>query len=125
MNNLRNLRMAKGLSIPELQRLTGYPLRTLEDWDSNKSQITAYHRMRKLADILQVSVDELMCYKQDCMYGENKAILELVQEENGVKFTFTKLYTSNPVSGSISREMALELLRFMKKNKDIEPFFTE
>ena len=62
MNNLRNIRKIAGLSIAELSKKTDIPIRTLEMWDSNKRIPQSYHRIKALAKVLDVSMDELMEY---------------------------------------------------------------
>lgn len=55
--NLKNIRIEKGLSVPELVELSGVPRRTIQD-------IERYDRCKvdtaiKLADALQVTLDQL------------------------------------------------------------------
>lgn len=119
MNNLRNLRKEKGISLAELHRITGYPLRTLEDWEAERVTISSYHRMKRLADFFDVTIDELMTRKENCIFkGENDCI-EFVQDEDGVHIS---------VSGFccvISRKKALEILKALKKDKDITAFLIQ
>lgn len=126
MNNLRNLRKKKGYSIQKLHDLTGIPLRTLEDWDGEKRQIQAYHRIKMLAEVLDCTPDDLMRKKEYCMYGEYEAIIFLAQEEDGVHIHLWwngELSHRNEFDTTIPREKALELLKYMKTHKDVKPFF--
>ena len=127
MNNLRNLRKKRGLSIKKLHELTGFPVRTLEDWDANKKPIQAYHRIRKLADVLYCSMDEFMTYEDKCIYHEKSCIFTLFQEEEGVCI---KVYDEENtkhilVNAIITRDNALQLLKFRKDNEDIWPYLAE
>lgn len=130
MNNLRHLRKEKGLSIQKLHEMTGYPIRTLEDWDSNKRQITSYHRIRRLSAILECNMDDLMTWSKKCLYGADRMVVEMFQEEDGVRVTISKnVYEEKlflPVHKYIiTREKALELIKYLKTHWDIKPFFAE
>ncbi len=55
--NLRTIRKNKGLTVPELSRLSGVPVRTIEDIERrNESRVST---AIKLADALSVSLDTL------------------------------------------------------------------
>lgn len=132
MNNLRNLRKRKGISIPKLHEMTGIPLRTLEDWDAEKRQIQAYHRVKLLANALNCSMDEVMEKEEPCIYDGKKAFCFLIQWEDGVHITildddgeFTELFEELLKDICIPREDALELLKQIRDNKDIKPFLYE
>ena len=123
MNNLRNLRKAKGLSLADISKATGIPVRSLEDWDSEKRTINAYHRIKRLAKLLDVSVDEFMTKEEKCIYAGNSVALSMVQEENGVEFYIVDCDTFNYLlQGTIPREEALNLLKHLKNDKDITEY---
>lgn len=130
MNNLRNLRKKKCLSIKNLHDLTGYPVRSLEDWDANKKPIQVYHRIKKLSEILECSTDEFMTYEDTCLYRGTESIFLLVQEEEGVRIGVfedegkMRELAFPIVNTIITRENALELLKYRKTNKDIWPFLS-
>ena len=129
MNNLRNIRKQRGYTIKQLHEKTGIPVRTIEDWEAEKRQIQFYHRIKLLASVLECSVDELMCKEEKCLYGGTHACIGLIQEEDGVHIeVFNQeededCYCQTLFKAIIEREKALELLKYMKKNKDIKPFF--
>ena len=131
MNNLKNLRKKRGLSIKNLHDLTGFPVRTLEDWDANKKPIQAYHRIKKLSEVLECSMDEFMTYEDKCIYHGEASIFTLFQEEEGVRIQVfaeedKKLPFMYPtVNAIITRENALQLLKFRKDNEDIWPYLAE
>ena len=135
MNNLKHLRQEKGLSIPELHRITGYPIRTLEDWDSNKRQITSYHRIRRLSALLECNMDDLMTWSKKCLYGDDRVLVEMFQEEEGVHVVISKSDCFEDSFGHklyfeffrriITREKALELIKYLKTHWDIRMFFAE
>lgn len=118
----------------ELHRITGIPLRTLEDWEAERSQIASYHRMKRLAGILNCDVDELMTKEENCLYGQNRGSVFFFQEENGVH---VKVYPEEdgdigfePAAFAVMpRKEAIKLLKHMKKNlqiKDIiEPYLRQ
>ena len=54
---LRKIRLEKGLSVPELSRLSGVPVRTIEDLEKRKDGRVS--TLIKLADALSVTLDEL------------------------------------------------------------------
>lgn len=55
--NLRSIRKTKGLSVPALSRLSGVPIRTIEDIERrNECKVST---AKKLATALSVSLDEL------------------------------------------------------------------
>lgn len=55
--NLRKIRLEKGLSVAELSRLSGVPVRTIEDLE--KRGDCRVSTLIKLADALSVTLDEL------------------------------------------------------------------
>jgi DNA-binding helix-turn-helix protein len=55
--NLRKIRLEKGLSVAELSRLSGVPVRTIEDLEKRGDGRVS--TIIKLADALSVTLDEL------------------------------------------------------------------
>ena len=55
--NLRKIRFEKGLSVAELSRLSGVPVRTIEDLEKRGDGRVS--TLIKLADALSVTLDEL------------------------------------------------------------------
>lgn len=55
--NLRKIRLEKGLSVAELSRLSGVPMRTIEDLEKRGDGRVS--TLIKLADALSVTLDEL------------------------------------------------------------------
>lgn len=54
---LREIRLAKGLSVPALSRLSDVPIRTIQDIEKrNDGRVST---MIKLADALEVTLDDL------------------------------------------------------------------
>lgn len=54
---LKKIRLEKGLSVPELSRLSGVPVRTIEDLE--KRGDGRMSTLIKLANALSVTLDEL------------------------------------------------------------------
>lgn len=131
MNNLRNLRKKRGLTIKNLHDLTGYPVRSLEDWDANRKPIQVYHRIKKLSEVLECSMDEFMTHEEKCIYHGEASIFTLFQEEEGVRIqVFVEEDTELPfmytvVNAIITRDNALQLIKYRKGNEDIWPFLAE
>ena len=123
MNNLRNLRKKKGYSIQQLHEMTGIPFRTLQDWDGEKRQIQAYHRIKMLSELLGTNPDDLMTKEENCLYNGENAVITMIQEEQGVNASVFVGDDLEPAfNGIIPREDALELLTHIKQGKDIKPF---
>lgn len=61
--NLKQIRIDKGLSVPALSRLSGVPIRTIEDVERRKE--CRVSTAIKLADALQVTLDQLCRDKTD------------------------------------------------------------
>ena len=55
--NLRKIRLEKGLSVAELSRLSGVPVRTIEDLEKRGGGRVS--TLIKLADALSVTLDKL------------------------------------------------------------------
>lgn len=55
--NLRKIRLEKGLSVAELSRLSGVPVRTIEDLEKRGDGRVS--TLIKLADALSITLDEL------------------------------------------------------------------
>ena len=55
--NLRKIRLETGLSVAELSRLSGVPVRTIEDLEKRGDGRVS--TLIKLADALSVTLDEL------------------------------------------------------------------
>lgn len=126
MNNLKNLRKEKGYSLADLHRITGIPLRTLEDWEAERSQIASYHRMKRIAGVLRCSVEDLMIRFERCLYGDSGASVSLFQDEDGVHIT---VYPDDedgdmgidPAAFAVMpRKEALQLLKNLKKDLQIK-----
>ena len=127
MNNLRNIRKRMGLSLAELHRITGYPLRSLEEWDSNNRQITSYHRIKRLSSVLKCDMDDLMTLEEKCKFGGKSALICLSQDEDGVHVdVYEKDGDMNIIySTIITRDNALKLLKHMKTHWDVQSFLAE
>lgn len=54
---LKKIRLEKGLSVPELSRLSGVPVRTIEDLEKRGDGRVS--TLIKLADALSVTLDKL------------------------------------------------------------------
>jgi len=122
MNNIKNMREKAEISRLELHRMTGIPLRTLEDWEFDKVQPKHYHRLKSIAKILDCSIDELMIRKEAAVWNEDDVELELESVEKG---TSLKIYDINGdlvLDEVITIECGMDLVNYLKKDKDISVF---
>jgi len=55
--NLKEIRLSKGLSVPALSRISGIPLRTIENIERNNECMVS--TAKKLSKTLKVTLDEL------------------------------------------------------------------
>lgn len=123
MNNLRNLRRKKGLSLAQIAEKTEIPIRTLEMWDSNKRIPQAYHRIKVLSELLDCDMDDFMTYEENCVYeGKKVAICLTTVEKDTLLRVFDDDIMENVISENITRDSALELVEYLKTNKDITDF---
>lgn len=58
MLKVRKIRKAKGMSIPELSRISSVPIRTIEDIE--KREDCKVSTLKKLAASLNVKIDDLV-----------------------------------------------------------------
>ena len=65
--NLKKIRLAKGLSAPALSKLSGVPVRTIQDLERRGDGRVS--TCIKLADALEVALDEL-CRDEPCQNRE-------------------------------------------------------
>lgn len=123
MNNLRNLRRKAGLSLAQIAKDTDIPIRTLEMWDSNKRIPQAYHRIKVLSELLDCDMDDFMTYEEECVYeGKKVAICLTTVEKDTLLRVFDEDIMENVISENITRDSALELVEYLKTNKDITDF---
>lgn len=59
--NLKNIRLSQGLSVPALSRISGIPVRTIEDLERRDDGRVS--TLIKLSDALGVTLDQL-CRKE-------------------------------------------------------------
>lgn len=123
MNNLRNLRRKKGLSLAQIAKETDIPIRTLEMWDSNKRIPQSYHRIKAVSALLDCDMDDFMTYEENCVYDGIDAVVCLkTVEKDTLLYIFDVDLTGIIISENITRDSALELVDYLKTNKDITEF---
>lgn len=61
--NLRNIRIERGLSVPQLSKLSGVPRRTIQELE--KRDDGRISTAIKLAEALDISLDELCISKKE------------------------------------------------------------
>lgn len=126
MNNLRNLRRKKGLSLTDISKETAIPIRTLEMWDSNKRIPQSYHRIKALSKVLGVGMDEVMEYwESGCIYDGKKVEVSMQTVEKDTLLQILEDHEDEItpyVSEYITRESAMDLYEQLKTDKDITDF---
>lgn len=126
MNNLRNIRRQKNISLAEISKQTEIPIRTLEMWDSNKRIPQSYHRIKALAGFLEVGMDELMEYwESECIYdGKTVEVsMRTVEKDTLLQlFEVTEMDDELYLSEYITRESAMDLFEQLKTDKNITDF---
>lgn len=126
MNNLRNIRRQKNISLAEISKQTEIPIRTLEMWDSNKRIPQSYHRIKALAGFLEVGMDELMKYwEPGCIYdGKTVEVsMQTVEKDTLLQlFEVTEDEFTLYLSEYITRESAMDLFEQLKTDKNITDF---
>lgn len=114
MNNLRNLRKEKGLTLPEIHRMTGIPLRSLEEYDANRIIISHYHRIKELSKVIGCTMDELMLFEDKCIYDRNEAYVCMYDVEGGVA-----VIVLGVERWTVTRKESMEILQRIKKKSDL------
>ncbi len=60
MSKIKEIRLTRGMSRAKLSRLSGIPIRTLEDWETDVSKPSDLARMKEIAQILDCSIEDLI-----------------------------------------------------------------
>lgn len=115
------------MSLAELQRQTNISRRTLEDWESQKATPTVYHRIKKVAEVLACSPDEIMSFEKDVIYMEENATLMMADVEGGVVIDIYDEKFALVYSATVTSELAFDLYQ-RYRDKDVwdlsyEPLF--
>lgn len=63
MNRIKELRESKNISRPELAKLSGVPKRTIDDWENERRIPRDVYQLKKVADVLQVKIEDLLIWK--------------------------------------------------------------
>lgn len=121
MNNIKNIRLEKGISCAELHRLTNIPIRTLEDWENDKRTPKDYHRLKMLAFILGCSIDDLMVRKESAIWNDENITIELELIEQGINI---RIYNDGGLifNAVVTNDCGTSLVNYLKTNRDISDF---
>ncbi len=65
MNYIKKLRESSGLSRIELARQSGVPVRTIDDWENNRRIPRDVYQLKKISDILNVHIEDLIIWDDD------------------------------------------------------------
>ncbi len=61
VNNIRKVREEKHINRAQLAKLSGVPLRTIEDWEAGKTVPTNAYQLLKVAKVLGCRIEDLIC----------------------------------------------------------------
>lgn len=67
MNNLKSLRISRGMTRPDLAKATGIKTRTILAWEQGERSLdlAAYRSIMALANVLKVTPEELFDVKEE------------------------------------------------------------
>ena len=63
MNKITQKRTETQISRSELSRRSGVPLRTLEDWEHERTVPTNVYQLAKIAKVLNCRIESLICFE--------------------------------------------------------------
>ena len=75
-----------------------------------------------MSEIFEGSMDEFMTKEEKCVFGEENVDIFLVQVEDGVNITIMNENIEVVFYETVTREKALDLLKFLKTNKDVTQY---
>ena len=64
MNNIKELRQSKNLTRKALSGLSGVPTRTIDDWENGRRIPRDVYQLKKVADVLEVSIENLIRWNE-------------------------------------------------------------
>ncbi len=64
MNHIKELRTKKNMNRKQLSDLSGVPSRTIDDWENNRRVPRDVYQLKKVADALQVKIEDLINWKE-------------------------------------------------------------
>ena len=60
MNKIKKAREGVGFSRAELSKLSGVPVRTIDDWENNRRKPRDVYQIKKVADALNVRIEDII-----------------------------------------------------------------
>ena len=60
MNYIRQLREQKEINRAQLSRLSGVPLRTLEEWEAGRRKPRDVYQLAKVAKVFECAIEDLI-----------------------------------------------------------------
>nr|DAR80154.1 MAG TPA: helix-turn-helix domain protein [Caudoviricetes sp.] len=119
MNNIQNLRKKAGISRTQLHKVTNIPLRTLEDWESQKNTPNQYHRIKAIADVFGCTEYEVMQFCTKARYGKIEyGILTMIDiEGNAVYIQFIDEDGTCRIESEVESGAAFDLYQRHKKEE--------
>lgn len=65
MNHIKEIRKEKGFSRAELSKVSGVPARTIDDWENNRRKPRDVYQLKKVADALEVKIEDLIEWEKE------------------------------------------------------------
>lgn len=63
MNNIKTLRQSRNMTRKALSDKSGVPARTIDDWENGRRIPRDVYQIKKIADALEVKIEELINFK--------------------------------------------------------------
>lgn len=65
MTNIEKFRIKAGWSRTEMAKKSGVPVRTIDDWENGRRKPRDVYQLKKVADVLQVKIEDLIEQNSD------------------------------------------------------------
>lgn len=124
MNRLKELRQEKKLTQKELAKIIGVHYRTLQNWESNESQIKP-DKAQQLADFFGVSVGYLLGFSSEVSRERPQVFLDTERDEKENKrahLGYDKLITKSGITDmSAFTKKLIQTVDIEKELKELSP----
>lgn len=64
-NNIKQLRMAAGLTQKQLAEQTNISRRTIEDWELHKTKAVDVYKLHRIAVVLNCKIEDLIIFEEE------------------------------------------------------------
>lgn len=115
MNKIKDLRKLKKLTQQELAHETNIPYRTIQRWESGKSNIKP-DKAQQLADYFEVSVGFLLGYEKEINTALYKTLPSVIQETDKQYENYLEVYNSSKEACNVLLNNLINALNPEQKN---------